>query len=55
MIDTLAFVAFVGMIFYVMYMSVVKDDLALPKRDKFKPAPPAHNQAAGPRKNDSPS
>jgi len=47
MIDSIAFVIFVGMIFYVIYKSVVDDDL-MPRKDRrFRPAPPAHGARKG--------
>lgn len=47
MLDSLAFVIFVGMIFYVIYKSVVDDDLAPKKDRRFRPAPPAHGMPQG--------
>lgn len=45
MIDSIAFVIFVGLIFYVIYQSVVKDDLAAPKKGKFGPVSEARTKA----------
>lgn len=46
MLDSIAFVIFVGMIFYVIYKSVVDDDLVT-KKDRFRPAPPPHGRQQG--------
>lgn len=47
MLDSIAFVIFVGMIFYVIYKSVVDDDLVTKKDRRFRPAPPAHGPQRG--------
>lgn len=53
MIDSIAFLIFVGLIFYVIYRSVVDDDLVTKKDRRFRPAPPAHGaqQSDGPADN----
>lgn len=47
MLDSIAFIIFVGMIFYVIYKSVVNDDLVVKKDRRFRPAPPAHGPQPG--------